>query len=279
MRDNYRDKDNDDVSSRKRSKVHRIENLADIMPKNGVVGVGGVLSDRKPFSVLKELVNYDYIDEFALLTFLGSYEMDYFCKHGFSGDIISSAVTLELGMARNFRKAVEDSRVTMIEYSELAFVGALKAACMDLPFFPVRALFGSDILHKVHPNWKVVESPYSANQMCVAVPPFKIDIAIIHAQRADILGNVQIDTPLAGPYTAGMDYDLMLAKASQKTIVSVEEIVHRSVIRNNPGKTYIPSFLIDSVIHSPKGARPGSFLPFYSSDLESMVELLSTEDM
>ncbi|MHA1169915.1 MAG: CoA transferase subunit A [Candidatus Hodarchaeales archaeon] len=260
------------------SKIHQLENICDLVPRKGVIGIGGILNDRKPWSVLSELLNHGSLDGFSFLTFLGSFEIDLFCKKGFSGEIITSAVTLEtLGMARNFRKAVEAGKVIMTEYSELSFLGALRASSMNLPFFPVRALFGTDIL-EVHPGWKVLESPYPPNQTYVAVPPIKIDVAIIHAHRADELGNVQIDTPLAGPYTAALDYDLLLAKASQMTIVSVEEIVPRSVVRSNPGKTYIPGFLIDSVIHAPKGARPGSFLPFYSSDLESMVELLNTED-
>ena len=83
-----------------------------------------------------------------------------------------------------------------------------------MPFIPSRGVIGADFLD-LHPDWKIIEDPYSPGEDIVLVPATKPDFALIHAYKADKTGNV-----LAPGYD-----DRMVAQASDKVIVTVEEIV------------------------------------------------------
>jgi len=91
-------------------------------------------------------------------------------------------------------------------------------------------------------------------------------VAIIHAERADPAGNIQIEG------TGGSD--LELAKAAERVIVSVEEIVPTEVLRQNPYKTKIPRFYVDMVIEQPFGAHPTSSIPSYVGDPWHMMKYM-----
>ncbi len=63
-------------------------------------------------------------------------------------------------------------------------------AAGGLPFFPLRSYAGSD-LPTLNPQIRLVDDPYGEGSIYV-VPPLNPDVTIIHAQRADRSGNVQI---------------------------------------------------------------------------------------
>jgi glutaconate CoA-transferase subunit A len=76
------------------------------------------------------------------------------------------------------------------EYSHHGMVGRYVAGAHRLPFYPLRSYSESD-LPNVNPLIRQVESPYGDGKIW-AVPPLNPDVAIIHAQRADEEGNVQM---------------------------------------------------------------------------------------
>ena len=76
------------------------------------------------------------------------------------------------------------------EYSHFGMVGRYTAGAMNLPFFPLRSYFETD-LPAANPLIRQVRSPYG-DDVVYAVPPLKPDISIIHAQWADAQGNTQI---------------------------------------------------------------------------------------
>ena len=69
-----------------------------------------------------------------------------------------------------------------------------------------------------------------------AVSAITPDVAILHAQRADADGNVQV-WGLTGVQREA-------AFASKRVIVTVEEIVSRDVIRADPNRTLIPGLVV-----------------------------------
>ena len=89
-------------------------------------------------------------------------------------------------------------------------------------------------------------------------------LAVIHAQRADAQGNVQI----FGTSASDMD----MAMAAKKTIVTVEEIVSGDEIRANKSATKLFRTDVDMVIHAPFGASPCSSIPHYSAHLLQMMQ-------
>lgn len=168
------------------------------------------------------------------------------------------------GLAPNFRRAVEAGEVEAPEHTEITILSAIRASILSVPFMPTTALFGTDVL-KVRKDLKIIDCPFT-NKKLVAIPAIKPDVAIIHAHRADRDGNVQVDS------TPSIDAEL--AKAADKVIVSVEQIVPAEVIMRNPGSTIIPSFNVDAVVLAPFGAYPYFCYPYYVLDGLHIMEYL-----
>lgn len=157
------------------------------------------------------------------------------------------------------RRAVEKGIPRPLEIEEYSHFGTIcryMAGAARLPFFPLHSYLGDD-LPKVNPKIKFVESPYDGSRIAV-VPPLNPDVAIIHAQRADVKGNTQIWGLLGSQKE--------VAFAARHLVVVVEEIVDESVIRSDPNRTVIPNLAVDAVVHQPYGAHPSYVQGVYDRD-------------
>jgi glutaconate CoA-transferase subunit A len=170
-----------------------------------------------------------------------------------------------VGSLHAFRRAVEstaESQVTshgslqLEEYSHFAMVGRFSAGAAGLPFWTLRK--GEDSgLPSVNANIKTVTCPFTG-EILTAVPALRPDVTIVHAQRADAIGNTQMWGVLGVQKEA--------AFAAEKVIVVVEEIVDEAVIRADPNRTVIPGFIVDAVVHEPWGAHPSNAQGYYDRD-------------
>ncbi len=170
-----------------------------------------------------------------------------------------------VGSLHCIRRAVEKALPAPLEveeYSHFGMVGRYMAGAARLPFFPVRSYVGSD-LPAANPRIRFVDSPYGDGQVAV-VPPLNPDVAIIHAQRADALGNTQIWGLLGVQKEA--------AFAAGHVVVVVEEIVDEAVVRSDPNRTVIPGLLVDAVVHEPYGAHPSYTQGYYDRDNRFYLE-------
>jgi glutaconate CoA-transferase subunit A len=79
-----------------------------------------------------------------------------------------------------------------------------------------------------------------------AVPALRPDVAIIHAQRADRAGNVQMWG------ITGVQKEAVLASA--RSLVTVEEIVDE--LPPQPGAVVLPTWVVTRVAHAPGGSHP-----------------------
>ena len=164
-----------------------------------------------------------------------------------------------VGSLHCIRRAVEKAIPKVLEieeYSHFGMVGRYTAGASNLPFFPLRSYFGSDLAQS-NDSIQFVDSPYGDEQIAV-VPPLNPDVAFIHAQRADVQGNTHIWGLIGVQKEA--------AFASKKVIVVVEEIVDGSVIRRDPNRTLIPGLIVDAVVHEPYGAHPSYVQGYYDRD-------------
>lgn len=164
-----------------------------------------------------------------------------------------------VGSLNAIRRAVEHgvpAPLELEEYSHYGMVGRYIAGATRLPFYPLRSYAGSDMT-RANPLIRVVEDPYGGAPIAV-VPPLNPDVAIIHAQRADIYGNTQL-WGLIGSQKE-------VAFAAQRRIVVVEEIVDEAVIRADPNRTLIPGLIVDAVVHEPYGAHPSYAQGYYDRD-------------
>jgi glutaconate CoA-transferase subunit A len=131
------------------------------------------------------------------------------------------------------------------------------AGASNLPFFPIRSYYESDI-PSVNPNIVPMTSPFADATEVYVVPPLQPDVAIVHAQRADESGDAQIWGLLGCQKEA--------AFAAKRVIVVVEEVVPEATIRQDPNRTVIPSAVVDAVVEEPFACHPSFTQGYYDRD-------------
>src|SRR5881398_2500047 len=98
-----------------------------------------------------------------------------------------------VGSLHAFRRAVEGKGgppLEIEEYSHFGMVARFAAGAARLPFWPMRNYMGTD-LPAANPRIRHVTCPYTGAALAT-VPALNPDVTIIHAQRADALGNTQL---------------------------------------------------------------------------------------
>lgn len=229
--------------------------------------------ERSPAAIVREMIR-SKMSDLSLISVYGGYGSDLLIGADCVRKIEVAYIGFEqLGLASCFRRAVENQLIVIEDYSNVMMFSRLKAGSIGVPFYPVVTSTGSDLIENLTKRGKAekIKCPFSGEDV-ILVPALKPDVAIIHAQRADIYGNTQID---------GLNWlaDDM-AKASKKTLVSAEEIVDREVIRHSveakiQGAT-IPGMLVDAVTHAPFGAHPTACYDLYDLDTEHLRAYVET---
>lgn len=152
-----------------------------------------------------------------------------------------------VGSLYRFRDAVEQAwplRLVIEEHSHAAMVNRYVAGASRLPFAVLRAYEGNDIpRHTASVAW--VRCPFTGEQLA-AVSALEPDVGIIHAQQADLDGNVH----LWG--ITGVQKEVVLA--SKRSIVTVEEVV--PALEPRATSVILPSWAVDAVVEAPGGAHP-----------------------
>jgi glutaconate CoA-transferase, subunit A len=160
-----------------------------------------------------------------------------------------------VGSLHRFREAVERDWPAPLELEEHSHAGmatAYAAGAANLPFGVLRGYAGTD-LHTAAVT--AVECPFTGERLA-AVRALRPDVGIVHAQQADEAGNVQIWG------ITGVQKEAVLA--SRRSLVTVEEIVPRLVLR--PGGMVLPSQAITAVALAPGGAHPSYAHGYYDRD-------------
>ncbi|MEO6058786.1 MAG: CoA-transferase, partial [Candidatus Limnocylindria bacterium] len=129
-------------------------------------------------------------------------------------------------------------RLELEEYSHFGMVARYTAGAANLPFFPLRSYFETD-MPAANPLIRPITSPYG-DEVVYAVPPLRPDVTIVHAQRASAAGDTQV-WGLLGVQTEA-------AFAADRVIVVVEELVGEAVVRADPNRTLIPGLVVDAVV-------------------------------
>jgi glutaconate CoA-transferase, subunit A len=222
------------------------------------VAIGGTLYSRTPMALVFALLRQRR-RQLTVSRPLACYEVELFLATGALGRIVTSWVGIGLpwGLAPVFRHYVERGEASYDEWSHLAMGLRYKAGAMGVPFLPSLTMLGSDLARTL--GLQTVACPYTGEQLA-AVPALNPDVALIHAHRADMFGNVQVDG------YRHMDADI--AKAARKVIVSAERIVSPEEIAARPDQTMLPHFAVDAVVAAPYGAYPHECYSLYGPDFE-----------
>jgi glutaconate CoA-transferase, subunit A len=159
-----------------------------------------------------------------------------------------------VGSLQRFRDAVETGwphPLAIEEHSHAGMACRYQAGASGLPFGVLRGYVGTDLV-TVTESIKPITCPFTGEQL-MAVPALNPDVTIIHAQRADREGNVQIWG------LVGIQKEAVMA--AKRSIITVEEIV--DTLSPVPGAVVLPSWAISAVCEVPGGAHP-SFAMGYS---------------
>lgn len=229
--------------------------VADV--KDGAsVGLGGWIFNSQPMALVRALIRQGAKD-LHLIPSPGSIAPDLLIGAGRAKSTACVFISFEhLGLAPQFRKAAETGTLKVAEMDGPGYAGGLRAAICDLPFMPIPDLCTD--LPKVNPDHYRPLPHVPGERRLLAVPPIRPDITFIHAQQADEKGNVQF---LGAPF-----FDVMLAQASKRVVVSVDRIVSADTIRRLNHLTKLPSVMVDAVVEVPFGAHPTASATLYRAD-------------
>jgi glutaconate CoA-transferase subunit A len=231
-----------------------------IKPGNRVC-LGGFMIHNHPMALIRAIIRSQVCDLSLMGPPSSGPDADMLLGAGVVSEIRLPSVMFDhLGIAPAYRRVVEEGLVEVFEYDEASVTASLRASAEGLPFYPVGSLFGSDIL-KANPEFREFSDPIDGKRL-TAVPPFNPDIALIHVQEADELGNCR----LFGSHFL----DPLMARAAKKTILTTDRIITEEDIRRRPQDTAISSIHVAAVVEARFGAHPCSSHGLYSYDEEHL---------
>ena len=166
-----------------------------------------------------------------------------------------------VGSLHRFRDAVENGwpgPLELEEHSHAGMANRYAAGASGLPFAVLRGYAGSALFDET--ALKTIECPFTGEALA-AVSALNPDVAVVHAQRADVDGNVQ----LWG--ITGVQKEAVLA--ARRAVVTVEEIVEHLDAR--PDAVVLPAWAVDAVALAADGAHPSYALDYTVRDNEFYV--------
>ena len=226
------------------------------------VGIGGQTIGRCSMALVHEIVRQGKKD----LTLVGcsmSISMDIMVGAGLVKRTEFGTGNLErYGTTFRWRRAIEEGRLEIEDYSHLAMASRFLAGSLGLPFMPSKSLLGTDILNAKSVDgdkpFALMDNPWNEGEPVVLLPALNPDVSIVHAQKADQMGNVIIEG-----FTT---HEPEMVRASNSVIISCEELVDTDTFRRDPDRTTIPYIFVDAVVVQPWGAYPTSTHRYYEHD-------------
>ncbi|MCP4630821.1 MAG: hypothetical protein GY850_46035, partial [bacterium] len=245
------------------SKAGQLSDISKYIKPGSFVALGGGWSCNKPMALVREIIRQK-ITGLKAMSIVGGWEMEWLLASGCIDHLVFSFLSLEsFGLPPNFRRVAEKKKIELTEIEGCSMIKGLQAAGQGLPFAAFNGPKGSDIIKEAPELYKSVDCPFTGKEL-TAIQAITPDVALIHAQRADEQGNVQIFG------TSGSDLDI--AKAAKVVIVTVEELISSDQIREDKSATLLFRSEVDMVIHSSYGASPCSCVPYYSANLMQLMK-------
>jgi glutaconate CoA-transferase subunit A len=152
-----------------------------------------------------------------------------------------------VGSLHRFRDAVQNSwpvPLALEEHSHAGMANRYVAGASGLPFAVLRGYTGTDLPRHTE-NIRPISCPFTG-EVLTAVPALRPDVTVVHAQRADRAGNVQMWG------ITGVQKEAVLA--AHRSLVTVEEVVDE--LEPVPGQVVLPGWAVTAVAEVPGGAHP-----------------------
>ena len=249
----------------KKNKVMTLkEAVQNFVFDGALVGLGGQNISRCQMATVHEIIRQGKKG----LTLTGcnlSIQMDVLVAAGLVKRCECGGAGLErFGATFSFKKAIEEKRMEIEDFSHGSMVSRFLAGEMGIPFIPCHSLLGSDILKVKAPStnkkYEIIDNPWSPGKKVLLLPSMCPDVALVHVQKADEIGNIIIEGIL--------NHEPELIRASKTCIVTCEKLIDSEEIRRNPDRTTIPYHFIDAVVEVPFGAYPTATYRYYTYDID-----------
>jgi glutaconate CoA-transferase, subunit A len=234
--------------------------------KDGMtIGIGGWGPRRKPMAMVRAILRSDLKD--LTLVSWGGADVGLLLRAGKVRKLVYAFVSLDsVPLEPNFQRARQAGEIAeVVELDEGMFQTGLRAAAQRLPFLPMRAGLGSDVM--VNNPWlRTVTSPYddgpdSEGEELVAVPALTLDVALVHLNRADAHGNATYLGP--DPY-----FDDLFCMAADRAFLSCEQVVDTAglTVDASVQRLLISRMMVHGVVETPNGAHFTTCTPDYERD-------------
>ncbi|TIC80699.1 CoA transferase subunit A [Nocardioides sp. GY 10113] len=241
-----------------------IDEVVGSLESGMTIGIGGWGPRRKPMALVRALYNSDLTD--LTIVSWGGADVGLLARAGKISKLVYAFVSLDsVPLEPNFQRARQTKAIPeVVELDEGMFQTGLRAAAQRLPFLPMRAGLGSDVM--VNNPWlQTVTSPYAdsdgVREELVAVPALHLDAALIHLNRADMHGNATYLGP--DPY-----FDDLFAMAADRTYLSTEQVVDTAglTVDTPVQRLLVSRMMVDGVVETPNGAHFTTCTPDYERD-------------
>jgi glutaconate CoA-transferase, subunit A len=247
------------IEERMRHKHLTIDDVVGRIEDGMTVGIGGWGSRRKPMALVRALCRSD-VKDLTVVSY-GGPDVGLLCAAGKVKKLVYAFVSLDsIPLEPLFRAARENATIEAEEWDEGMFQTGLRAAAQRVPFLPMRAGLGSDVM-TYNPHLRTVTSPYDDGEELLAVPALHLDVALVHMNRADAHGNAQYLGP--DPY-----FDDLFCLAADQRFVSTERVVDTAGLTvDAPVQTLLLNrLMVDGVVETPNGAHFTTCVPDYGRD-------------
>lgn len=238
-----------------------VPELAAIVRDEDRLGVGGLHFSRLPISLLKEVVEQG-VKDLAYVTWGGGLALEMLLAADAVRKIAFCFSSLDIfGLAPLFRKALEQGTVEIEEGNALGMIQGFHAAEENLPSMPFQIPYGSTMLDRTDFTARYAD-PLTRREI-MAAKAIHLDVLLLHAQRADEAGNIEIQGALG--------LDKCAIGAARQVLVTVEEIVPAGTFQKDRRGKIVGHSFVTAISADPGAAYPTSCVPYYISDYRALL--------
>lgn len=231
------------------------------------LAVGGMHMHNNPMALIREVIRQGKKIKRLITSPSADINADLLIGAGLVQEILTAYVGFEhLGLAPNFRRAVETKSMRLLECDEPFIVYGLQAGAGGLPFIPYPKGLELTDLHKINPEmYRFTTDPYTGEEVMTAAP-IKPSVALVHCQEADPYGNAVF---IGSEFT-----DRQMIMAADTVIIQAEKIVPDLARKYGSTKVNVPGFLVSAVVEAPYGCHPTSSHGYYTFDEAHLKEYI-----
>jgi glutaconate CoA-transferase, subunit A len=229
------------------------------------LGYSGFHFVRAPMAQLAALCDRG-IRDLTVIGWGGSLPLELLLSAGAVRKLVFCFSSLDIfGLAPRFRRALETDAIASEEWTALGLISALRAAGEGLSWEVFQAPLGSGLFDGFARRAPDLFPEITAAPMAT-VARLELDTFLLHAQRADDDGNVEV--------LGGRGTDQPMAFAAKRVLVTVEERVRNGQLGGTPGGFLLPRSFVTGICVAPLGAYPTSCLPYYGTDYRKLHQVV-----